>query len=395
MRIHTPEVRHHDDSITISAHLDYDSTHPSLSPELWFTVPAAYAGWLTPRAEPFAATLLTLPMLLNEPLHVEGALSPKLAYGLREIQKIYHAWHPKSFHRVEITADAHQPLDPAAMTADVTLSLFSGGVDSFYTLWSHLPAQEPLSSYRITHALFVHGYDIHRTDTTRYDQLRRQYTDLLAENGVTLIPVQTNIADVMHVHWHTLGKHGYRYGNSYGGFGLLFGRAVSRMLIAGGADFSPITLQPWGTHPLVDHHLSTETLTVYHHGNESNRFQKVAAIAPLPAAQNALRVCLLVNKLEPGAVNCCECTKCLSVMLRLEALDTLHHFPTFHKPLRRDLVRGMWRASPGLSYVDSTLLRQIGEPLRQRNQWGLWFDLAYMTALYRLRVRLRKILGKV
>ena len=55
----------------------------------------------------------------------------------------------------------HAPLEPAApVPGGAVLTAFSGGVDSFYTLRAHVAGQEPDERARITHGLFVHGFDL-------------------------------------------------------------------------------------------------------------------------------------------------------------------------------------------------------------------------------------------
>jgi len=73
-------------------------------------------------------------MALNEPLHVDGALSARFHYNLRQIIKYFNHWYPDLLSVIEVTCDR---FDEAQTRGTHTLGCFSGSVDSFFSLAHH------------------------------------------------------------------------------------------------------------------------------------------------------------------------------------------------------------------------------------------------------------------
>ena len=124
----------------------------------------------------------------------------------------------------------------------------------------------------------------------------------------------------------------------------VFSTVIDRVLIPATHTFA--VNRPWGSHPLLDEHWSTHSLTVTHVGAEASRVQKIQAIADDEIAQRNLRVCYK----QFTTTNCCRCAKCLRTMAALTALGRLEKFTTFHEPLDLDLF-GSLEIGPGNSLI--------------------------------------------
>jgi hypothetical protein len=230
---------------------------------------------------------------------------------------------PKALKQVNVKFDRLAVLDkqPKAIGAS-----FSGGVDSFYLLYRHLNQNQPLNDYRVSHALFINGFDITRADRRKYVALFKNYRQLLAKFQIELIPLETNLASTV-IPWLE-----YRifYAPVLLGSALAYGGLFKRFIFSNSRHY---TQEQVNSHPLADRLLSTEKLELVHFGATMSREQKLAAIHTWWPAQKALRVCGIPNQ---ETANCCRCEKCVRTMLPLYALDSMQQFETFHDPLKSD-----------------------------------------------------------
>jgi len=122
---------------------------------------------------------------------------------------------------------------------------------------------------------------------------------------------------------------GIAHGGMLAGVGLALDKLIRYFLIP--SSYSLEELIPWGSTPMTDHWLSTETFKVIHHGVTFSRIEKVEAIADWEPAQHILRVC--INEKERREMqNCSHCEKCLRTMTMLEVCQALGRFHTFQAP---------------------------------------------------------------
>lgn len=138
MKIGDWAVRARDETTEVSAVVD--------GFRLWYRFPRAIAP--SGSADPFVAAALYPAMLEGRGLEVEAGLtvSPTLLENLRTLQEIHHTWNPA----LKIVPIAAATAPSQALNAG-TLSFFSGGVDSTYTLLKR--------HAEITHLVFAQGFD--------------------------------------------------------------------------------------------------------------------------------------------------------------------------------------------------------------------------------------------
>jgi hypothetical protein len=217
------------------------------SAELVFEYPLRWSDWVTPRADGFVAALVLRAMTVGEEIEVRAPLSARLARGLAEYQQVLASWFPHRLTPVEIRA----PLEPAdAVPGGAVVTAFSGGVDSFYTLWSHAAGQERVEVARITHALFVHGFDLPLSHTAAYEVARARFIEGLAHVGIELVTARTNVQSfVPRRDW------GLFHGGAMIGSALALGGGVRRFYVP--ASHTEGHLIPWGSDPRIDPLLST------------------------------------------------------------------------------------------------------------------------------------------
>ena len=70
-----------------------------------YELPDTYADLVAAHHDHLLLATVMLAMARGEPLHVEGTLSPSLVANLRRFQDQWATWRPRTYHRVEITAD--------------------------------------------------------------------------------------------------------------------------------------------------------------------------------------------------------------------------------------------------------------------------------------------------
>ncbi|MGB9668888.1 MAG: hypothetical protein ACPL0B_00750 [Anaerolineales bacterium] len=190
MIVHTPELIHQNNEVILSARIEYEHPIPSIPDRLWFSFPKDYEPFLSFRSDPFAVALLQTSQYLDETLEIRGELSERLAYGLEQYGFVFHRWNPKWFNRPRLKYNSLARPTPAkdrlAMTA------FSGGVDSFYTLFRHLPICQPLPSFQIQACLLIHGMDIRFYESDRYERIFTIYQNMFAQLGLQLFRARMN-----------------------------------------------------------------------------------------------------------------------------------------------------------------------------------------------------------
>jgi hypothetical protein len=325
MRLSPTETTIENGEVVISARVTFDRPLLNKPDRLWFAFPEKFAPSVTRRSDAFAAGLIVLAMHSGEDMHIEGELSPRLARGLAEYQRVFRSWYPDKLSTIQINAACVSELPPEQAGKE-TLTLFSGGVDSAFTLMKHLPEHQPLTDHQVRYALFIHGYDIPLQNRSSYEHACRTFSSELAGSGVELIPVRTNLR------YFTSGLLPWMiaHGCATIAAGLTLDRLCSSLLVP--ATHFLDDFKPWGSSPLVDHWLSTETLETLHHGVTSSRMDKVSAIAGWQPAQRFLRVCINED-LRDGVHNCSVCEKCFRTMIMLEMCGKLDQFQTFNRKI--------------------------------------------------------------
>lgn len=316
MRIGHPEVVVDSTSVTLQASISFSHRSERLPERLWFRYPRRFEPLLYCGPEPFVVSLSSLASVFAEPIDVALPISERLSVGLNEYWIIFNRWNPQRFQPVELNCDGYTA---EASTSGAAGAAFSGGVDSFFTLFRRRKGQELRSGYCVDYALFVHGFDIPLADQRTYDLAAMAYEDALAGCGVELIRVATNVRDfINHAGWEM------SHGSALCGTALTLAGAVRRFFVPSSKSYT--TLEPWGSDPLVDALLSTDRLQVIHDGAAFTRFEKLHAMRDWQFIRPLLRTCYAR---PDGLRNCGLCSNCRRTMMVLAALGVLDKFETF------------------------------------------------------------------
>lgn len=290
--------------------------HPART--LRILLPDAYADWISDRLEAPVLAALFPAMAIGEPIRVEGPLSAVFHYQVRQVMKYFHLWYPRELTLVDVLCDG---FDEALPRGNATCACFSGGVDSFYTLWHHRAESEPIPRYRITHGLFAHGFDIPLDRAEYYERQAASYEAMLDELGIRLVRMRTNVREILDPCASWMTTHGAALQMA----AHFLASGMRTFLIPSTNRFSLIN-PPIGSNPITDPQPGSEALEIVHHGCEASRIQKLLTIADWAPARKHLRVCFQ-DKTE--VLNCGACKKCHKVMLPLWVAGKLESFETF------------------------------------------------------------------
>lgn len=328
--VHEPERTTRGGITRVAARVDI----PGIAGQtIWFEAEGEAAAFLTTRADAFAAALLPVACALSQPLEVRGAVSPRLAWGMRELLRLHRVWWPRSTGAVEFVFPRLEA--PREERRAVGCS-FSGGVDSLFSAFRHLPRNEAIPACRITHLVVVNGFDhdLHLHDRSWSATMRAIYGPLAEQEGVQFVEISTNLAGLMSIgiplDWYPW------LGTLLAIPGLALGDGLARFYI--GATEGYANAAPCGSSPLSDPWFSTESLHIVHDGPEATRTEKLETIAEWPATFDRLRVCrnedwrnldVVARRIE----NCASCDKCVRTMITLRLLGKLDRFTTFRRPL--------------------------------------------------------------
>lgn len=317
MKIHEAQTREAAGAWTVSYRFEWRS-RPELNGTLWFRVPSSHRDWLHTGPEPAVAALILMAMALGEDVEVAEPLSPRFHYGLRSVIGHFHLWLPRELKNVTVRAPAGER--PAARGGQAVVSCFSGGVDSFHTLYAHHGAASPVPRYSLTHLMFVHGFDILPGDAT-YLEVEEEFRALAAQLGLGLLGVSTNVRELIDpkVPWVTT------HGAAIAACGHLISGGA-RTLIIPSTNRQSLLFPPCGSNPVTDPMLASDALEIVHHGTEYSRIEKILSLADRREAQRHLRVCW---QNIPGVRNCGGCVKCLKTMMPLAVVGALEKFRVF------------------------------------------------------------------
>ena len=340
MIIGRPSLKETPGEVTVEAGVEVERPDAVYPATLWFGFPTRFGRFVSGSADGFIAGLLPLAMRLREDVTIHGDLSYRLADGLRDYQRFQATWKPATFGAVGVRSDDLQRRDPAKSDGAVGTA-FSGGVDSFHTLWTHSADNERFPPARITHCLMINGFDSDAdlAGTGRFQRMQRLYETQLEKLGIDLVVVRTNLLEFIGL--ATLKQ-------SFAAFvtapALQLGSLFSRYYVPSSYKFTHLGRFPDGSHPMFDHLLATESMQTVHDGGHLTRVAKTVAISEWPATFDLLRVCVNATGVQRDGraiANCCTCDKCIRTMATLDVAGALASYRCFPRPLTRRNIRRM------------------------------------------------------
>jgi hypothetical protein len=365
--------------IQFSAKIELQNKRKGGSSHLWFRFPAAMESQLSGDIDPFVVALLLVAMQNGESMEVRGPLSNQLFQGLQSYQEIYHVWYPDRFHMIAILPTALR--DDAVSSHRNEGCAFSGGVDSFFTLLELIKKQsEESDSPRLTHALFMAGFDMPLHLGSSIEELTRSYSQMMKDLTLQFVVGSTNVRQFVNtVDWTNA------HGQALAASALFLKNTLYKFNIP--ASYTADSYPKWGTHPQLDHHLSTESMHMVHHGAHANRVRKLETISLSIESYDRLRVCWIQ---DIGLKNCGQCEKCVRTMVALDLLKALPRYVTFGSA---NLDRRQVRQLKQRTYQGRLFARELMREAMRRRRPKIWFDLAFSLVRRTIRFHAAKIVN--
>lgn len=287
--------------------------------KFYYLTDSQWAPYLvTERIDPWVQTFLEIAMEYGCDMEFTTPISEDIKYQFERYLIPVLAQHYLQLHEIRLIGPA---IREALPSENVTGTGFSGGVDSFYSVLSHLHTGMPGKD--VTHLLLaVNGAATtgisEELDEQWYQEEMCRFRPLAEEMGLNLIGVRSNITAT------NAYRNFYLGGDSI--VTLSFVRALGKLFSTyyWASTYKADVLR-FDTHdggymePFSVPMLSGSGIRFYHSGAETNRMGKVKAIADEPIVQKGLTVC-------GETVNCGRCTKCLRTMAELTAVRKLDQF---------------------------------------------------------------------
>lgn len=267
---------------------------------LWWESPPDLPPLPDGDAESFLIAALFAAMAEGRDVRIEGFVGQRLLANLEEFMIAWSRWKPSVYRRVRIMPDEIRVEEPHPWSRDA-IAAFSGGVDASYTVWRHHSGQAGYASRRIVACALVHGFDIPLGQEEKFATGLRLARESLDSLGIDLIALRSNLRQVLPLDWHDL--HGAAI---VGALQLLKSRAGTALI--GSSDPYDQLLLPYGSNPVTDTLLSTESMEIVHDGCGSDRTEKIAGIADWSVGCGNLRVCWAGSQID---ANCGRCEKCI------------------------------------------------------------------------------------
>jgi hypothetical protein len=350
---------------------------------LWFRFPESCEDYLTDRGDGFLLNMLIPAMYYGEDIDIHSEVSPRLLYNLKEYQYLFSSTYPIS--QIQISCQEEKAFTPRSVPRAVLLT-YSGGTDSTFALWSHLPQNQPITSMRVTHGLLLQGfnaYDMPLENPSYFEFVYKKFNQLFTDLGLTLLYAKTNI-------------------HQFAMFRIDWAIAHSAVL-AGIVHFLPGLVKTYlkpddgGYHHRnvkhVDgegnHLLSSETIETVYFSRLYGREEKLKTLAGWEPAQTHLRVCLNWQK-RTDQLNCSWCRKCLLNMIMLELIGEYDKFTVFKKPFPRFAVL-RWFAlvkSSAMSFGTFQILA------RKNRRYGILLTLWLLAVPRRIKARMYTYLDR-
>lgn len=272
------------------------------------------------QAEPYLCLSLIPCMQSGEGLVCRPPISARMVDALPRIQSIFSGWYPE-LHCFEANIPTRIVEQPDRRGVGC---FFSGGVDSFYSILSHLDEVDTL--------IFAHGFDVPLANTALRHRVSTALRAAANALGKRLIEVETNAREFLD-HYGNWGKH--THGSALASVAHVLAPHIRKIFVPSSASGKRDDNLAWGSHSVLDPLWSSEAVEIVYDDDTVTRFNKVRKIAKSDVALAHLRVCW---ENRDNAYNCGRCEKCLRTMMMLRLAGGLDRCATFDAPLNLDAV---------------------------------------------------------
>jgi hypothetical protein len=336
------------------------------------------------------ALALPAAMALNLTIFIDGSISRSYLENIKELMKYYES-NSQNFKSVSI--ECKSIIDYVPTNKKRCASFFSGGVDSFYTLYKRLDEIDAL--------IVLYGFDINLKDKEKINKTKLATRKIANDLKKQLIEIEGNFTKLItdYCDWVTEG-HGFALASA----SRLLSNLFDSIYIPG--SHSVNKQKYWGSSIYTDQQHTDSRLEIIHDSDQLERIDKIIYISKYSMALKNLRVCGDVP--YDGNYNCCRCEKCIRTMIQLWSINKLDQATSFHLPLTPKVVINTLITREGLTDYyqqaliiakknkidDQDMLKAI-EAILARPFWLSKFLTIYRKKLKHLKRNSRKIFQKI
>ena len=271
---------------------------------------------------PVLSIVLPIAWITGADVYVDE-LDDKFVKSMDALQLEYKKIYPKAPFKTRLFVSDTVESEPAP---NDTALLFSGGIDSTYSLFSNVAVKPRL--------IMIFGVmDIPISNVKLQERIKTEYSNFAEREGLNLNFIHTNALEIMDHNRlrHLWGRfQGGHEGDFWNGIGYALGHVgqvaplsidrFSHLISAASYDAAHSILDnPDASSPDTDEKIAWGNLEVKHDGN-LHRYQKMVALKNLlKNGRIKLRVCWSEPEffLPYDSLNCSRCEKCLRTIASL------------------------------------------------------------------------------
>lgn len=227
----------------------------------------------------------------------------------------------------------------------------SGGVDSFYTILSHLDGP---AHYKVTHGVYGNYMLYGDLDSVAEENQQKNSKAICEEVGIEYLCVETNTCKELYDR-----AYAPIVSCLFSALPLALQKLFHVYYFSSSIPFAEFIITETNStlYDLLNVYcLSNENTSLYSTGSEASRIEKTRYISNYPVSYDHLKVCLRPNE---NAENCGKCSKCTRTMIQLETLGKLdlykHSFDTdaFYNDLNYHYGYFVYMAGKDLFYKET------------------------------------------
>lgn len=280
---------------------------------------------------PVLSIVLPLAWITGADVYVDE-LDRTFAVSMDALQEEYRKMYPAAPFGTRLVADR---LVDNKYASDNTALLFSGGLDSAYSLFSNMNLKPIL-------IMILGTFDIPISNVSFHDALVREYSDFAKQEGLNLHFVRTNALEILDMrrinHFFSKlrgpleidfwGGMAYSLGHVGQTVPLAIGR-FNRLIVSGVYDQAQareVKDHPDASRPSTDEKIMWASAHVEHDGSVLRHYKAFALKDILNAHRLRLRPCWYASDLysrpehplhPSDPINCNKCVKCLRTVAEL------------------------------------------------------------------------------
>ncbi len=302
---------------------------------------------LVESAEAFASALLVPAAAKGGQLVIDAELDQTWLENSNALQQQLTKWWEFPGVDIVTTRPSRREVYSHAVSDRCFAQCFTGGVDSYYELITASSTPGIL--------IFVHGYDIPRSDKARLEAFLPGFYETAQAFDAKPVLITTNLREHPIVKKSSWEK---GHGGALAAVGHLLSDLITDLTIPSSYPYHDP--KPWGSHWDLDPLWSTNRVRIRHGDATHRRNGKVRAIAANDLVRRHVRVCHENNALTG---NCSHCEKCIRTMIAFANAGMLDSCEAFDRsvPLSRRVDR-LPRIGAHLISVMEELRRGVTDP---------------------------------